>query len=394
LDLALDKAVDQIPKEIRWGDRTITESVEKASAFAEYFNTKTTNIVEQNTVQNGVWNGGRVLAAEEANYITMQKTQDTMKNLKLKNCYGCDRIPLRILRDGYSILGKPVYELMLKIYTQKKIPEQWKMSRIIPLHKKGPKSKIENYRPISNLCAISNFFKKLLLQRILETANSDTLFTNQQHGFRKGKSTITAVIKLQRIISTHMYMDEYVAVASLDLSAAFDVVNVELLLKRLKVMGMPEDLVMLLTSWLTDRAAYVEVGGECLEYFLVREGTVQGSVLGLILFNLFIRPLLETANCPAYADDSYYCGYSRNKWSALEILQQRINAAVKWMADSGLKVNLEKTEVCIFHRMDSSKATIKLGEVSVESQLRPCETSIFSITLHRVELRSDQNLTI
>ena len=134
------------------------------------------------------------------------------------------------LRDGYTILGKPVYKLMVKIYAQKKIPEQWKMSRIIPLHKKGPKSRIENYRPISNLCVISKVFEKLLLQRILETANSDTLFTSQQHGFRKGKSTVTAIIELQRIISTHMDMDEYVAVASLDLSAAFDVVNVDLLL--------------------------------------------------------------------------------------------------------------------------------------------------------------------
>ena len=65
--------------------------------------------MDQNTVQNEVWNGGRVLDAEEANYITIQKTEDTMKNLKLKNCYGCDRIPLRILRDGFTMLGKPVY---------------------------------------------------------------------------------------------------------------------------------------------------------------------------------------------------------------------------------------------------------------------------------------------
>ena len=102
-----------------------------------------------------------------------------MKNLKLKNSYGCDRIPLRVLRDGYAVLGKPVCELMAKIYKQKKIPEQWKMSRIIPLHKKGPKAKIENYRPISNLCSVSKVFEKLLLQRILETADTDTLFTSQ-----------------------------------------------------------------------------------------------------------------------------------------------------------------------------------------------------------------------
>ena len=227
-----------------------------------------------------------------------------MKNLKLKNSYGCDRIPLRVLRDGYAVLGKPVCELMAKIYKQMKIPEQWKMSRIIPLHKKGPKAKIKNYRPISNLCSVSKVFEKLLLQRILETADTDTLFTSQQHGFRKGKSTVTAIVELQRIISTHMDMDEYVAVASLDLSAAFDIVNINLLLHRLETMGMPKDLIKLLTNWLTDRAAYVEVDGESSEFFLIREGTVQGSVLGPILFNLFMRPLLKTVSGPAYADDS------------------------------------------------------------------------------------------
>ena len=243
------------------------------------------------------------------------------------------------------MLGKPVCELMAKIYKQKKIPEQWKMSRIIPLHKKGPKAKIENYRPISNLCSVSKVFEKLLLQRILETADTDTLFTSQQHGFRKGKSTVTAITELQIIISTHMDLDKYVAVASLDLSAAFYVVNINLLLHRLETMGMPKDLTKLLTNWLTDRAAYVEVDGEGSEFYLIREGTVQGSVLGPILFNLFMRPLLETVNGPAYADDSYHCGHSRNKQQALEMLQEKINTAVKWITDSGLKVNLEKTEV-------------------------------------------------
>jgi len=146
-----------------------------------------------------------------------------------------------------------------------------------------------------------------------------------------------------------MDMDEYVAVASLDLSAAFDVVNVNLLMERLNVMGMPNDLIRILSNWLTDRAAYVEVDGECSEYYLVQEGTVQGSVLGPVLFNLFIRPLLETANSPAYADDSYYYGTSKVKLRALEILQENLGRAIKWITNSGLKVNLEKTEICIFH---------------------------------------------
>jgi len=67
-------------------------------------------------VQEEPTNGGRVVNAQEANYVTLQKMQDIMKNLKQKNCYRCDRIPLRILRDRYEILGKPVFELMNKIY--------------------------------------------------------------------------------------------------------------------------------------------------------------------------------------------------------------------------------------------------------------------------------------
>ena len=89
-------------------------------AFAEFFNTKIKNIAEQNAVQDGVWSGDRVMYAGEASYITIQKTEDIMKNLKLKNSYGCDRIPLEVLQDRYTVLGKPVCELMEKIYAQKK----------------------------------------------------------------------------------------------------------------------------------------------------------------------------------------------------------------------------------------------------------------------------------
>ena len=71
---------------------------------------------------------------------------------------------------------------------------------------------------------------------------------------------------------------------------------------------------------------------------------------------------------PAYADDSYHCGHSRNKQQALKILQEKINSAVKWITDSGLKVNLEKTEMCVFHRMDTCRAKLKLGDITVESQ--------------------------
>ncbi len=189
------------------------------------------------------------------------------------------------------------------------------MFQIIPLHKKGSKAKVENFHPIANLCATSKIFEKLMLGRILKTSDADKLFTKHQHGFRKRRSTITAMAELQNIIGTHMDLNVYIAVASLDLSAAFNVVNVDLLLKRLENMGIPEDLTQILASWLKDRAAYVEVDRELSEYFSVPDGMVQGSVLGSVLFNLFLRPLLEMTKSPAY--DSYHYGALRTKKQAL-----------------------------------------------------------------------------
>ena len=160
----------------------------------------------------------------------------------------------KVLRDGYEVLVKPYHCLLNKIYNQNKILEQWKTSRILPLHKKGKKNQIENYRPISNLCAGSKVFEKLILMRILELdeQSESSLTGKNQHGFKKDRSTITASADIQSKIAALLDKDQYVVMGSLDLSAVSDVVNVDLLLERLQTIGMPTDIVNLLTSWLKE----------------------------------------------------------------------------------------------------------------------------------------------
>ena len=119
LHLTLDKVVEQIPNKIHWDNKATMKISKKAQAFADFFRAKTKSMVEQNSVQDDVENGRRVVDAEEANYVTLGKMLEVMKNLKQKNCYRCNRIPLWIIKNGYSILGKPVYVLMTKIYEQK-----------------------------------------------------------------------------------------------------------------------------------------------------------------------------------------------------------------------------------------------------------------------------------
>jgi hypothetical protein len=167
---------------------------------------------------------------------------------------------MRILKDGVTFLSKPYHRLMDMMYRNKTLPEQWKVARIVPLHKKGAKNDLKNYRPISNLCVASKIFEKCILRRIEDLAERGDLFTNKQHRFRK-KSTITAARCLPQQIARAIDDNQYFAVASMDLSSAFDVVNIELLLERLSITGLPQDVIGLLSLWLTKCEAYVEMEG-------------------------------------------------------------------------------------------------------------------------------------
>ena len=195
--------------------------------------------------------------------MTADQVTECLKELKTKNCEGYDRLPLRILKDGAPVLAKPLSILFQKIYETKEIPEQWKISKVIPLLKKGNKEEIKNYRPISNLCSISKIFEKLILKRLEEIAkeNNIDISGTEQHGFKKNRSTITAGLTLQSLIAREMDTNGFAAMASLDLSAAFDLVNLDLLLRRMRRMGIPEDVVKLLEVWLRDRFFYVEANG-------------------------------------------------------------------------------------------------------------------------------------
>ena len=181
----------------------------------------------------------------------------------MKNSEGEDRIPQRILLDGISILVEPFTKLFNLIYTSNKVPEKWLMSKIIPIHKKGEKTNIVNYRPVSNLCSMSKIFEKLIMQRIIEIEdlNNVDLTGIKQHGFKRKRSTSTAGLEIQSEIARALDSNKYSIMASLDLSSAFDIVNVNLLLKRLHLVGLPNDVINLIKIWLTDRTYYVSAKG-------------------------------------------------------------------------------------------------------------------------------------
>jgi hypothetical protein len=338
--------------------------------IASFFDTKIKNVISQITLDESVYNGYKKLESQEGNFMSGPAVLACIKALKNTNSEGYDRIPQKILLDGSDILVRPLKGLFDRIYCQRMIPDQWLISKTIPVYKnKGNAKSIENYRPIANLCSTSKIFEKLILKRILEIQdinNCDITGINQ-HGFKKGKSTATISLTLQSQIARAIDDDKFVLMSSLDLSAAFDVVNIELLLKRLKIVGLPTDVINLIEVWLKRRFFYVSINGENSTLFNLLLGTVQGSILGPILYAIFVAPLFEIEYLEGFADDMFIPREGSNITTLISEMERSLEKISNWYSQSGLMVNLSKTEICLFYKKDTESVEVTLGPDKIKT---------------------------
>ena len=133
----------------------------RAQKFVEFFSGKVEDHVKSSIIDNHVYNGKCRLIVANRNFMTKSDVKECMLSLKNKKSEGYDRIPVCCLLDAKDTLLEPMSALFDKIYLTKKVPDQWKVSKIIPIHKKGSKTAIENYRPIANLCSASKIFETI-----------------------------------------------------------------------------------------------------------------------------------------------------------------------------------------------------------------------------------------
>ena len=148
--------------------------------------------------------------------------------------------------------------------------------------------------------------------------------------------------------------------ASIDLSAAFDVVNINLLIDRLRIVGLPEDIVGLIKLWLENRKFYVEVNGLNSMFYDINSGTIQGSILGPILYAIYVSPLFDLTDLSNFADDNFALTWNHCKRAATIQMQNKLEIMSSWLKHSGLKVNESITELCLFHKKDTPQLRSKL----------------------------------
>lgn len=226
------------------------------------------------------------------------------------------------------------------------VPQDFRDAIVVPLHKKGSRDKAENYRPISLTSIIGKIFESIIKDSIARFLKENNLIRDSQHGFTSERSCLTNLLDFIENVTRELDNGNCVDVLYLDFAKAFDKVPHKRLLSKLEAHGITGNILRWVDSWLSNRRQKVSVEGELSEWAAVKSGVPQGSVLGPLLFLIYINDIDQdiVSKFSKFADDSKVAKIVNNLDDA-EILRNDIVKLQNWTLDWQMEFNSEKCKV-------------------------------------------------
>ena len=270
-------------------------------------------------------------------------------------------MPTKLLKIARHELSIPFSDICNASFDEGVFPEKNKIAKVIPSHKKGPTNDVNNYRPISLLSVFSKIMEKLMVTRLNTYLEVHEVLYPNQYGFRSGYSTSPSLISITETIKKTIENKKFGCGVFIDLKKAFDTVNHDILLQKLEHYGIREEALSWFESYLTNRKQYVHLNGINSKTNKITCGVPQGSVLGPLLFLLYINDLpniSEKLKFYLFADDTNIYLES----DKLHILEKTMNKELEklheWLCINRLSLNISKTNFVIFHPINKPKIPV------------------------------------
>ena len=338
-----------------------------ANAFNDYFSNVATNIRKKHIFSSKSFTdflnkpNNKSLFLSPTNKTEILSCISALENNKGSGPFS---IPVRILQLIKHDISEPLSQIINLSFSTGCFPNNLKIAKVIPIFKKDSPLECNNYRPISLLSNIDKIFEKIMYSRVMKFLETCNCIYSLQFGFRQQHSTNHALINKTENIRSALDSGQFACGIFVDLQKAFDTVDHEILLNKLShygIRGIPNSW---FKSYLSYRSQYVSISGSDSASKLIKYGVPQGSVLGPLLFLIYINDLhhaIKYSMVHHFADDTNLFVFD----NSLKSLKKKINIDLKllchWLNANKISLNSGKTEYILFrHKLKPMNYELKL----------------------------------
>ena len=284
--------------------------------------------------------------------ITANEVESVLKALQTGKASGPDAINNRILKELAKPLSFPLSDLFNASLSKGKVPALWKQANVTPIHKKNDPSEITNYRPISLLSTVGKVLEKIVHKYVFNFLMDHEVLTTLQSGFISGDSTVNQLVDIYNSFCKALDEGKEVRAIFCDISKAFDRVWIKGLLYKLQTVGITGHLLQWFTDYLNNRKQRVVLPGDFSHWANLKAGVPQGSILGPLLFLIYINDIVRNINSSIrlFADDTSLYIIVENPIQAATILNSDLSQIYTWASNWLVTFNPSKTESLLFSR--------------------------------------------
>jgi hypothetical protein len=328
----------------------LTSDTEKANLLNQFFQSQSSLDDKNKSLPN--FHVHQNINKLDTINITYDEVRDTLKTLNVGKASGPDNINNRILKELSEELSVPLCHLFRKSLTACKVPSQWKLANVCAVYKKGDPSIVSNYRPISLLSTISKSLEKIIHKHIFNFFVANNTITSLQSGFVPNDSTTNQLVSIYNTFCKALDDGKEVRAVFCDISKAFDRVWHKGLIFKLQSAGINGGLLNWFSDYLSDRKQKVVLPGGSSQTVFISAGVPQGSILGPLLFLIYINDIVLDINSyiRLFADDTSLYIIVDNPLHAAVTLNSDLKKITEWANGWLVDFNPSKTESVIISR--------------------------------------------